>query len=66
VFAPNSEELATATQYLVQGALQKWLGDLIHVDAVDVRNEDATLHVEVRYTLRRTQQRRVARFTEGA
>ena len=27
VFAPNSDELAGATQFLVQGALQQWLGD---------------------------------------
>ena len=32
VFAPNSDELAAATQFLVQGALQQWLGDLIQVD----------------------------------
>jgi phage baseplate assembly protein W len=24
VFAPNSDELATATQFMVQGALQQW------------------------------------------
>ena len=29
VFAPNSPELAATTQFLVQGALQQWLGDLI-------------------------------------
>ena len=29
VFAPNSLELAAATQFLVQGALQQWLGNLI-------------------------------------
>jgi len=28
VFAPNSDELAAATQFLVQGSLQQWLGDL--------------------------------------
>ena len=33
VFAPNSDELATATQFLVQAALQQWLGDLIEVCA---------------------------------
>ena len=32
VFAPNSDELAAATQFLVQGALQQWLGDLIEVE----------------------------------
>ena len=36
VFAPNSDELATATQFLVQGALQQWLGDVVQVEAVAV------------------------------
>jgi phage baseplate assembly protein W len=66
VFSPNGAELATATQLMVQGALQQWLGELIQVQAVEVRNEDAKLEVTVRYVLRRTQQSRVARFTGGA
>ena len=65
VFAPNSDELAAATQFLVQGALQQWLGDLIQVDEVQVESEDATLRVTVQYTVRRTQQQQVARFTSG-
>lgn len=65
VFAPNSDELATATQFLVQGALQQWLGDLIQVEAVDVRNEDAALHVFVQYVVRRNGQRQVARFARA-
>ena len=64
VFAPNSSELAAATQLMVQGALQQWLGELIQVEAVEVTNEDATLRVQVRYSLRRTQQRRLAEFTK--
>jgi phage baseplate assembly protein W len=63
VFGPTSEELATATQFLVQGALQQWLGELIQIEAVDVQSEDATLQVTVRYSVRRTQQRQVARFS---
>lgn len=67
VFEPNSEALGAATQQLVQGALQQWLGDLIQVQAVDVQNEDATLRITVRYLVRRTQKAQVAQFTkEGA
>jgi phage baseplate assembly protein W len=66
VFAPNSPELAAATQFQVQGALQQWLGDLIQLQGVDVQSEDATLRVTVRYVIRRTQQQRVAQFTGGA
>lgn len=62
VFAPNSHELAAATQYLVQGSLQQWLGDLIQVDSVTVENQDSTLRVQVVYTLRRTQQKQTAQF----
>ena len=65
VFAPNSDELAAATQFLVQGALQQWLGDLIEVNDVTVDNSDSSLFVEVNYTVRRTQQRDVARFNRG-
>lgn len=65
VFAPNSDELATATQFLVQGALQQWLGDLIQVEAVEVLSEEATLNVTVQYIVRRNQQRQIAQFTRG-
>jgi phage baseplate assembly protein W len=63
VFAPNSAELAAATQMLVQGALQQWLGDLIVVEAVQVDAIDSTLTLAVRYTLRLTQERREVRVT---
>lgn len=62
VFAPNSPELAAATQFLVQGALQQWLGDLISLEGVQVESVDSTLRVAVQYTIRRTQQRQVAQF----
>ena len=66
VFAANSPELAAATQLMVQGALQQWLGELIQVESVDVTNEEAELRVQVRYVVRRTQQRRLAEFTKEA
>ena len=65
VFAPNSGELAAATQFLVHGALQQWLGELIEVGDVQVESEESTLRVTVQYTVRRTQQPQVARFTSG-
>jgi uncharacterized protein len=65
VFAPNSDELAAATQFLVQGSLQQWLGDLIEVNDVKVQSIDSSLLVEVEYTVRRTQAQQVAQFTRG-
>ena len=65
VFAPNSDELAAATQFLVQGALQQWLGDLIETEAVEVRSEDSMLRVSVQYRVRRSGERQTAEFTRG-
>lgn len=65
VFAPNSSELATATQFLVQGALQQSLGDVINLTDVAVSQEDSTLTVTVQYTIRDTQQQVVAQFVRG-
>ena len=65
VFAPNSDELATATQFLVQGALQQWLGDLIQLEAVTVQSKDGTLSVDVQYVVRRSQLRQVSQFSRG-
>ncbi len=62
VFAPNSPELAATTQYLMQGSLQQWLGDVILVNAVNVESADSTLRVQVDYTVRRTQQKQTAHF----
>jgi len=66
IFAPNSDALAAATQLSVQGALQQTLGDLIVVEAVSVRHEDATLEVTVQYSHRRTQERQIAQFSRPA
>lgn len=63
VFEPNSDEMATTTQFLVQSALQQWLGDIINVSEVQVINEDSKLHVTIVYTVRRTQEQHVAQFT---
>jgi phage baseplate assembly protein W len=51
VFAPGSDEVAATIQLLVRAALLQWLGDLIRVDAVVAESRDASLVIEVRYTL---------------
>ena len=63
VFAPNSDELATATEFLVQSALQQWLADLVEVQAVEVTAEDSTLRVAVRFRARPAGQPVTAVFT---
>jgi phage baseplate assembly protein W len=65
VFAPNSDELATATEFMVQGALQQHLGELIQVESVTVESQDASLLITVQYIVRRNQQREVAQFSRA-
>ncbi|MDP2782649.1 GPW/gp25 family protein [Devosia sp.] len=65
VFAPNSPELATAVQFTVQAGLQRWLSDVIDVQAIEVTSAEATLSVGVKYQVRRTQETRVATFTRS-
>lgn len=62
LFAPNSDTLASATQLLVRGALQQWLGEIIQVEDVRVEAEDAILRVTVEYVVTRTQEREAATF----
>jgi len=63
VFAPNSPELAAAVQFLVQGALQQYLADLITVSSVQVDAVDSTLRVQIDYMIKRTQRGETAQFT---
>ena len=66
VFAPNSPELAAALQFTVQAALQRWLGDLIDVQTleVDERRRDAARRRQ--YVVRRTGERAHRYFRNGA
>ena len=65
VFAPASDEVGTVTQFLVQGALQQWVGDLIHLDSVDVALLESTIEVTVAYRLRRTGAQETATFSRA-
>ena len=49
-FAPNSVELAAATQFTVQAGLQRWLSGYVKVAAVTATAEEAVLRVTVTYT----------------
>lgn len=62
IFAPNSPELAAALQFTVQAGLQRWLGDVIEIQALEVASEEASLHIELKYLLKRTQESRTASF----
>lgn len=68
IFAPNNSELVTATQFLLQGALEQWLGDVIQVQAIEATtissiSDGDSIQVIVQYIVRRTQQQQVVQFT---
>jgi phage baseplate assembly protein W len=62
IFGSLSVELLAATELAVQGALERWLGQVIDLEQVLVEREESKLTVTVRYMLRRDQRRRVERF----
>lgn len=62
VFQPATEELSAAAQFLVQGALQHWLGDLIETQAVEVVALEGAVSVVVNYKVRSTDEAKVADF----
>ncbi len=64
-FAPNSPELAAATQFTVQSALQKWLSGIVKVQSVVAEAQESTLTVTVVYTPVATDVTQVQTFIYG-
>jgi hypothetical protein len=63
VFAPNSPEFAATVHFTTQAVLQRWLGDVIDVQGLEVSAEDASLRIAVRYVVRGTSESRVTQLT---
>jgi phage baseplate assembly protein W len=66
LFGGNSPELAAALQFTVQAGLQRWLGDLIVVQKVEVTSKEGELSVFIDYVVRRTNEPRTAQFVRKA
>jgi uncharacterized protein len=64
-FAPNSMEMAAATQFAVQGALQKWLSGYVKVQSVTASAQEAIITVTVSYTPLSSDVTQVQTFTYG-
>jgi phage baseplate assembly protein W len=63
IFAPNSPELAATLQFTLQAAIQRWLGDVLELQALEVTSVDSMLTINVQYVVRRTNQPQSASFT---
>ena len=58
VFAPNSEVNANLSQVIINQSLEKWLGTVIEVNEVQVKNIEEKLEIKIIYLIRATQERR--------
>lgn len=65
IFAPNGDEVATATKTIVQGALQQWLAGIVVVERVETTSEDSRLEITVVYTDAETGERQEANFARN-
>jgi phage baseplate assembly protein W len=66
VFAPNSPELAATLQYTTQAALQRYLGDVIDLELLEVTAQDSTLSVTVKYVVKSSGDARTENFVRSA
>lgn len=60
IFAPNNDTLRSSVQFLVSANLQRWLGDRIDVEQVNVSSEpgfESQVTVEVIYIVKARQER---------
>ncbi len=64
-FKPNSMELAAATQFSVQSALQKWMSGYLTVQSVQATANEGQLEVTVAYTLLNTDVTQVQTLVYG-
>ncbi|WP_457580091.1 GPW/gp25 family protein [Ensifer canadensis] len=66
VFSPNSPELAATIQLTMQAAIQRWLGDVLELRALDVTAQDSELRVEISYVVAATGEQRDEVLVGGA
>jgi phage baseplate assembly protein W len=66
LFAPTSPELAATVQYTMQAAVQRYLGDVIALDALTVTSDDGELVIAVAYSVRATGRAASAQFSVGS
>src|SRR5215472_12966647 len=60
IFQPADETLRSSAQFLISTNLQRWLGDRINVEQVNVTDDlgdESTVRIEITYTAIATQRR---------
>jgi hypothetical protein len=63
VFGAASPEIAAAAEYAIRVAVTRYLGDLLSLDAVRVTVAEATLSIDILYTIIGTGEERADSFS---
>ena len=63
VFEPNTPVLAATTEFTVRKSLERWLGDEILVEAIDVTNEGENLLITIVYVRKDTLEKQAIKIT---
>ena len=64
VFEPTSPELAAALQFALKAAIQRWLGDVIQLQGLEVTSQESTLSIVIQYIIQRTGEQQIAQFSQ--
>lgn len=62
VFEPNNTLLASAMEFTVGQALNRWLSDDILVDAAEVKSVEETITIEIAYTKKEDLSKKLVRI----
>ncbi len=57
LFDVNSEAMASATEFMVQSAIQRYLSDLVVIESLEVERDEGRLNVTLTYALRAEEER---------
>lgn len=66
LFDGNSEALETAADFMVQTAVQRFLSDLVTIEALEIAREDSTISITLTYVVRAEDERVTETFTRAA
>ncbi len=64
IFGPTSPELAAALQYTLKAAIQRWMSDIIELQALEVVSQESTLSISIQYLVRSTNEQQTAQLTQ--
>ncbi len=65
LFDSNSDALATAADFLIRSAVQRYLSDVLVLAALDVSRNEGELHITVTYSLVGEEDQQTETFSRG-